>query len=359
MSNLSQVERIGDRVAMGSPDRRFWPFPPKNSIVWTTAMLVGLLFILAVAKAYGVWPIDYGSDTAVLAGLVVVSLLPVLLAVLDVIIERGGAIEYAGVKINFSRFPQAGMPMFTVPANIGIPSQPVSDSSTTQILDALTRATNCEVITIDLGDGDEWWETRLLVLLTGAVRQGRPAKIVFVGKEGGVDGCLQGWGYSTKLFPYLLKAHPQYLRSYHAAQAAARQWGLVELVTPPHAVPPPFVQPGLATQYAWMAFDAQTGLPNTFLAEQLLASELGQKIESEEGPRPISLVRLKEIFQPVLYRFEVDTAWPEERQFAEFFGSESEYVAITQKGRFLSLASRLSLLNAIVKGLVQGQPANR
>lgn len=112
-------------------------------------------------------------------------------------------------------------------------------------------------------------------------------------------------------------------------------------------------------QHPWMAFDG--GLPNTLLAEQLLASDLGQKIESMEGPRAISLVRLKEIFQqipqPVLYPHVVDTSWTEERQITDFFGSDSEYVAITQKNRYLSLASRLSLLNAFVRRLVEKKPA--
>jgi hypothetical protein len=57
-----------------------------------------------------------------------------------------------------------------VPSNIGVPGQAVQDSLTTNILDALKQATDCEVVIIDLEDGRAWWETRLLVLLAGAVK---------------------------------------------------------------------------------------------------------------------------------------------------------------------------------------------
>ncbi|WP_373509399.1 hypothetical protein [Thiocapsa sp.] len=345
---------------MNESDRRFWPLRPRTSIAYTILILVALLSILIVLKGRAIWPIGPDSDTTVLIGLVLVSLLPVLLAILDVIIERGGVIEYGGVRIDFSRLSQIGVPAFTVPANIGVPGQPINDTSTTQILDALKSAAACEVITIDIGEGQDWWETRLLVLLAGAARLGRPRAVVFVGTEAGVEGCFQGWGYPVKLLPHLLRCHPQYSRSYHAAQAAARQWALVEPPSPtippaPLAGPliPPWMQPGLATQHPWMAFDIDSGLPNRLLAEQLLASDLGQEIESQGAPRTIGLMRLKEVFQPALYQYAVDKTWPEERQIAEFFDSDSEYVAIIQKGRYLTLASRLALLNAFLGSLIE------
>ena len=36
-----------------------------------------------------------------------------------------------------------------------------------------------------------WWETRLLVLLAGAVRHKKPDKVVFVGKEANMDRRFQ------------------------------------------------------------------------------------------------------------------------------------------------------------------------
>jgi len=70
-----------------------------------------------------------------------------------------------------------------------------------------------------------WWETRLLVLLAGAVRH---KKIVFVGKDANMDRRFQGWSYVDDLLPQLVTAHPQYARSLESAWAAARHWELVE-----------------------------------------------------------------------------------------------------------------------------------
>lgn len=204
---------------MNEPDRRFWPFRPRTSIAWSIGILVSLLFVLNALKRRDEWLISSDSDTAVLIGLVAVSLLPILLAVLESSSSGAELIEYGGVKSDFSQMPQVGTSEFAVPSNIGVSGRAVSDSSTTEILDALRKATACESVVIDLEDGHAWWETRLLVLLAGAVRLRKPERVV-VGKDGGVDGCFQGWGYSVTLLPYLLKAHPQYARSYYAAQAA-------------------------------------------------------------------------------------------------------------------------------------------
>jgi hypothetical protein len=64
---------------------------------------------------------------------------------------------------------------------------PVTDSATTQILDTLRQATGDYVVVVDLEDGKAWWETRLLVLLAGAVRLGKPDKIVFVSRDANID----------------------------------------------------------------------------------------------------------------------------------------------------------------------------
>jgi hypothetical protein len=284
------------------------------------------------------------------------SLLPILLSLVDTIIERGGVIKAGGVEIDFSQVPQTGVSGFTVPVNIGIPGQTVSDSSTTQILDALRQATACDVVIIDLEEGHAWWETRLLVLLAGAVRLKKPAKVVFLGKDARVDKCFQGWGYPRELLACLLRAHSQYPMSYQKAMAAARQWEMVEptgdIQKPPKL---PWAPLGLASQHPWMAFDGASGLPNELLAEQLLQSDLGMEVESKEQPKKISLTRLEELFRPVLYKDNLDESWPAERQIDAFFGSDFDYIAMTQNSRYNSLVSRVTLLNSIVKQLISGE----
>jgi len=346
---------------MSESTSRFWPFDARVSIVSTIALLVVLLLLVVVLRVTIDWPSEE-SENILLIGVLLLSLLPVLLAVVDVLIERGGVIEYKGVKIDFSQVPRVGISGITVPVNIGVRGEPVNDSSTTQILDALKQATACDVVIIDLEEGRAWWETRLLVLLAGAERLKRPDKIVFIGTDAGKEHRFQGWAYAGDLLRHLVHAHPQYLRSLQTARAAARQWELVEPINPanpanPGAAPiqPPWLQGALATQHPWMAFDGATGLANVLLAEQLLATDLGEKLERE--PRTISLVRLSELFRPVLNTESIDQSWASDRQISTFLDGEAPYVAITQNGSYATLVARLSILNALVKTLVARKEA--
>jgi hypothetical protein len=297
----------------------------------------------------------------VLIGVLLISLLPILLALVDVIIERGAVIEYLGVKIDFSNIPKTSDSGFTVPVNIGVRGQPVTDSSTTQILDALRQSTSSDVVIIDLEAGQAWWETRLLVLLAGAVRLKKPDKVVFVGIDSGIDRCFQGWSYPYELLPHLLKADPQYALSYHKARAAALQWALVEPIgvgssQPPVGIKPaqlPWMQSGLAIRYSWMAFDNTSGLPNELLAEQLLQSDLGENIEQKGQTKSISLVRLKDLFQPVLRTDSLDESWPAERQMSAFFDADAPYIAVTRNQQYTTLVSRLTVFNTMLRKFVE------
>jgi hypothetical protein len=315
-------------------------------------MLVGLLLIFVIAKTFNLWPISETSDTAVLIGTLIISLLPILLSLVDIIVERGGVIEGGGLKIDLSHVPHTGGG-FKVPSNIGVPGKAVQDSDTTNILDALRDATESEVVVIDLEDGRAWWETRLLVLLAGAVKLGRPDRLVFVGRESATEKCFQGWGAASTLLRRLLKASPEYALSYHKAVAASRQW---ELVEPPGTGNAPAWMTGLATQHPWMAFDSNTKLPNLLLLPQLLAADLGAIIESQEAPKPINLNRLEELFGRLLHMDVIDESWPAERQARAFFDSDSPYLAVTRNREYSTLMSRASLLNVAVRNLIEKPP---
>jgi len=338
---------------MNESDHRFWPFKPRVSVLSAAILLVGLLLLVAVLRVTTGWPGEK-SETTVLLGVLVLSLLPVLLTLLDLIVDRGASIEYAGVKINFSQVPNISAPGFTVPVNIGVRGEAVTDSSTTEILDALRQSTSSEVVIIDLETGQAWWETRLLVLLAGAVRLKKPEKIVFVGMDGGIDKCFEGWSHPHELLSLLLRDNPQYSLSYHKAMAAARQWEMAEPVgTGVTPVTPPWIQGGLASQHQWMAFDPATGLPNELYAEQLLQSELGATVESAGQTKSISLVRLEELFRPVLNKEAIDETWPSERQMSAFFKGDASYIAVTRNKQYTTLISRMTVLNSMLKQIAE------
>ncbi|MCD4676490.1 MAG: hypothetical protein K8S18_10920 [Desulfobacula sp.] len=342
---------------MSEMDRRFWPFKPRTSIILAIVILVSLLLILAVLRVTIKWP-SQDSETTILIGVLLFSLLPIFLSLIDVTIERGGVIEYGSMKIDFSQMRGMESPGFTVPVNVGVRGQPVTDSSTTEILDSLRQATESDVVVIDIEKGQAWWETRLLVLLAGAVRLKKPEKVVFVGTDGGVDKCFLGWGHSIDLMRCLLQVDPQYLRSFHFATAIARQFELIEPKNPadlenPVPLLPDWMLSGSVPQNQWFAFNYNTGLPNELFAEQLLASDLGSKVEMNAQQKGITLVRLEEMFRPVLHRESIDERLSAERQISAFFNSETPYIAVTRNGQYTTLVSRLTVLNAIVRTFVE------
>jgi hypothetical protein len=339
-------------------ERRFWPFHPRFILVAVALVLVSVLAVVAGLRAIPKWP-GSQSDNVVLIGILLLSLLPIVLALLDVIIERGGVVEYGGVKIDFAQSKEKGMVGITIAPNIGVQGQPVTDSSTMQILETLRQATNCDMVIIDLEDGQAWWETRLFVLLAGAVRLGRPDKIVFVAKDASIDHRFQGWSHPGDLLPRILAAHPQYERSLQAAWAADAQWNLVEpldaaIPTVPVPPSPTWLSGRLATGHPWMAFDSATGLHNQLFAEQVLQHDLGQKIETQEGPRSVTLTRFEELFRPVLNREHIDLSWSQSRQFEVFMASDAPFIAITSNDKYSAIASRQQLLNEVLRSLLTG-----
>jgi hypothetical protein len=102
-----------------------------------------------------------------------------------------------------------------------------------------------------------------------------------------------------------------------------------------------------------MAFDPETGLRNEFLEEQLLQSDLGEKIEQQEGSIRITLVRLEDLFRPVLNKDAIDLSWPANRQLDAFLQTEASSIAITEDGKYSTLVPRLTLLNQVLKPLVK------
>lgn len=345
---------------MNRPNHRFWPFRPQASIIAAIVLLLVLLVLVAVLRYTIQWPTP-GSENVVLIGILVISLMPILLSVLDVMMERGASIGYGNFKIDFSNVSQSGVSGITMPANIGVPGLPVADSDTTKILDSLRKATSSDIIVIDLEEGSAWWETRLLVLIAGATRLGRPQKMVFLGNEANKEQTYQGWGYSRDLLRCLLEADPLYYSYYHMSRAAALQWEMVEplepvppLYTSPRPVKPMFITGMVAMAHEWMAFE-NSGKRNELFAEQILQSKLGQEIEKKKTQVKVTISRLQEIFRPVLNKDTIDQKWPMEKQLQSFFESTDDYLAITANGKYTGLVSRIIILSELLSSVVNEQ----
>lgn len=330
---------------MRATSQRFWPFDARTGIITALAILSVGIVSIPLSRAILGWP-GASIERFVLAAVFIAAALPILLMAFDVLAQTGGSVEYKGLKLNFSQLSRSTS-AFSVPTNIGVRGEAVTDSSTTEILDTLRSAVSNDIVVIDLEDGTAWWETRLLVLLAGAVRLGSPEIMVFVATKGGRRHVFQGWAPSESLLHLLLEADSDYRRIYHSVQSAARQWALV----PPGQPFPPWIQ-GLALTYQWMASAQGSDLPNELAAEQLLASELGDKIESPGSPRTISMVRLEELFAAELRTDSVDEDWDQERQNEAFLTTDASHLTLTRRGEYVALINRMRILNAAVRSLL-------
>lgn len=334
---------------------KLWPFGQVIAILSAVILPIVLLLLLSQTG----W-LAGGVSNQILIGIVALSLLPILLSIFDAIIDKGVTIGYGDFKLDFSKVQQTGTAGFSVPVNIGIRGEPVYDSGTNNILEALQDATTSSTVIIDLGDGHAWWETRLLVLLAGAVRLNKPDKIVFIGKEGGRDHCFQGWGVPSDLLTCLLKDNQVYLKSYLASRAITRQW---ELMPPLELVPtssyyqipplkPNWMLENIHSEYGNKAFSGSTGLPNEFLAEQILQNDLGKLIESLLGSKHLSIARLQELFGSVLIKQNIDLNWPLDQQQSAFLANDHSWIALTNLGQYTNLVSRLSVINELMRSLL-------
>lgn len=79
---------IERKDSMNNSENRFWPYKPRSSIVSAILISFGLLLTVAILKETMKWPSEQ-SETAVLVGVLVFSLLPVLLALDAVLRVRG------------------------------------------------------------------------------------------------------------------------------------------------------------------------------------------------------------------------------------------------------------------------------
>jgi len=111
MTTKASITATSDR-AKREADRKLWPFHLRHSMLWVILLLIGLLLGIAILRFYFAWPSD-SAENAVLTGVLVLSLLLIVLPLLDIMIERGGVIEYGGVKIDFSQLRSMGIPSIT------------------------------------------------------------------------------------------------------------------------------------------------------------------------------------------------------------------------------------------------------
>lgn len=57
--------------------------------------------------------------------------------------------------------------------------------------------------------------------------------------------------------------------------------------------------------------------------------------------------------EPVLHQERIDQDWSDEYQIDCFFESTEEYLALTQRGKYQGMVSRLTVLNEFMRSMIE------
>src|SRR5688500_8421582 len=108
---------------MAASKRQLWPFEPRAAVIAVPVLLVVLLLTFALLRAVSGWP-GTTAESAVVIGILLFSLLPVILFLVDLLAERGAVLEYQGIKLGLSRMSAgAANGSVSVSTNIGVPER--------------------------------------------------------------------------------------------------------------------------------------------------------------------------------------------------------------------------------------------
>ena len=94
----------------GPTNHRLWPFGPRIMVLAVPSILLGLLIVVAITHGVAGWP-DNETAKFVLLGILLFSLLPVILGLVDLIVERGAVLEFHGAKLDFSHVDAPRQPL--------------------------------------------------------------------------------------------------------------------------------------------------------------------------------------------------------------------------------------------------------
>jgi hypothetical protein len=348
-----------------------WPYGIASALIAMVGVWLGFAVVLLLSHNYTGWP-NAASATPLLPLVVGIGLIPLALYLVDYAAGMQAVVGIAGVKVDFSRAGSiVTRASIELPSKIGYPGPLVSDSSALQIVQNLWPATAAEVVRLDLGQGEEWWVTRLLVFASGAVRAGMPQAFVFLGTRHSVRGAFLGWARPPALLDALRTVERKVLNPpsvvtygqlYDKAVSIARQVTMFkrrDVPQPPYAVAPPAVSPLPPNVDVTMVLGADVrrylDRPDYLklgeeVQEQILMDQIGL-LKLEEPPDQLTLGRLEELFGHCLNCEAIDLTRPKSEQVKTFFETEAPYIALVNRGRYEAIVERTVAEREILRQL--------
>jgi hypothetical protein len=331
---------------------RYWPFEARWAFFASLVLVPGLV-ALAVWLYRPAGPLATRLTFPPLLLAVLLGLLPVVFVVL------GGvrSVEAAGVKVAFVAVRDVvntgGVvtPRSFITDNLRNPPLTVTDaaleSAKDTIIAALKNAAGADCVVADLQRGDDWWDTRLLVLVAGAARLASPRAVVFTGATTDRPRGFVGWATPSELLGQLLATEPTLRGAYQAAQrdllmrhlAAWRdQDGTLKQALPP-------TDPG----------SPSTVTPDDgFEPERVLLDKV-RALEPPDTTRRLTEDRVRALFRPILHTKAVELE-DDERKWAEaILTSTADFVAVTRGRQFENLVPRRRAVNAVLLAVISGR----
>ena len=337
-------------AATGRAPSRFWPFTPR------TTLLIAVLVLVALLAAWGLLRdllhFDRVEAGAVLAGIVALSVLPILMLLLEGIGTGGGSIEIGQVKVDLTAAARAQV-LTVAPPNVAA-SEVIGDSGSHQIIEGLKRSRASRTVVVDLEEGHAWWESRLLILCEGAVRLGQPQVVVFTATRSGRVRQFVGWAHPAAIQRRLLDADPGFAAAHDSALGLALAARQTHGLAAGNANPAGNARPQALLNKQFIVYPGGiqptgVGRLNEFLEEQLLADALAPS--EIQGHREITVSRLEELLAPVLRKGYVDRTDPDAEWFRKALRSDEEYLAVTDAGTYQGLMSRAQVVTEVLLAL--------
>lgn len=303
---------------------RFWPFSRRSAWITTALLVPTLIALVATLQSAGVLSGDRISPQIALVA-VALSFIPVLALVL----ERVTSVKAPGVEVTFAAVQKAVQTAgtatrTTISDNLGTPpGSPVYDSAGGSILQAVQAGTTSDVVIVDLGDGHQWWQTRLLLLASGMSRHRPNSAIVFTAILADQPQQFIGWAPSTAVLKCLLTSNEQLRRAY---QLATRDTNLIGLANPVQwdtlgsALETP-VQLANGQNLPYVSkFDDFVG--EQMLFQRLLATEGGHVGRGIE----VTVTQLRDLLAPILHVDSLAKEASESEKLSTLLHANSDYL---------------------------------
>jgi hypothetical protein len=337
------------------PEFRLWPFSAGWAILAAIVSFVTLVIAVLVIQSMGAMGSNRMNLTFFIA-LVIVALIPIFLMVLDAVVANRGALEVpGGLKLSFSEVRTSARvqsPSFAMSANImGSRAINLADTGGDALLEAMQPLVGREVVILNLGEGDQWWRTRLLLLCSGTVRLGSPDAVVFIATLAGIPERFIGWATPRELLNTLLRPSDSPLSTaYRRASAVAGQLSLGKPIRDNTSlVEFPWCTSGGTNTAVIRDWQSE---PERLLLQELLPLE--QSGELGGVSLHVSAATVREDFAAVLkVDFVEEAGMSDKTWLKEVLRSTHSYIAVTSDGEYRTLVSRPTVTNAVLRVLVE------